>query len=144
MKNLEKSNTTYYAIRWKGERNMNFTNQGASQSIIKNWENIEFLKSEKGGRRNIIQEPTPLLSEFEMHVTTLNEGEKSHDPHMHIDEEIILVRFGEVEELIDGKAHQVGPGSLIFLGSNVPHGIRNIGKGACEYYAFKWKIPEAK
>ena len=86
-----------------------------------------------------MRKPTALLNEFEMHVTTLNEGEKSHDPHTHVAEEIILVRFGKVEELIDGQAYQVGSGFLIFLRSNVPHGIRNIGSGPCEYYAFQWR-----
>lgn len=52
------------------------------------------------------------------------------------------MRFGQVEELIDGSPYRVGPGSLIFLRSNIPHGIRNIGRGQCEYYAFKWKIPK--
>ena len=144
IKNLDNSNSTYFAIRWKGDKSANSAFQSAAKSIIKNWEDIEFKKSDKGGRRSLIREPTPLLSEFEMHVTTLNEGMKSHDPHTHIEAEIILVRFGEVEEYIDGKTYQVGPGSLIFLESNVPHGIKNVGKGPCEYYAFKWQIPDPK
>jgi (S)-ureidoglycine aminohydrolase len=144
IKNSDKSNSTYYSIRWKGDKSANSAFQSSSKSIIKNWEDIEFKKSDKGGRRNLIREPTPLLSEFEMHVTTLNEGMKSHDPHTHIEPEIILVRFGEVEEYIDGKTYRVGPGSLIFLESNIPHGIKNVGKGACEYYAFKWQVPDPK
>lgn len=61
-----------------------------------------------------------------------------HPPHTHLDEEIILVRYGDVEESIDGKLHEVGEGSLIFLRSMVPHGIRNVGREPCEYYAFRW------
>lgn len=144
IKNSDKSNSTFYVLRWMGDKSLNTAFQSSSKSIVKDWEDIEFKKSEKGGRRNIVREPTPLLNEFEMHVTTLNEGMKSHDPHTHIEAEIILIRFGEVEEYIDGKKHQVGPGSLIFLDSKVPHGIKNIGKGACEYYAFKWQVPEVK
>jgi len=103
-----------------------------------NWNDIEFVENPRGGRRNIIRQPTAMLREFEMHVTTLNEGMRSHLPHTHIDEEIILVRHGEVEEYIDGKLHEVGAGSFIFLRSMIPHGIRNIGQGDAEYYAFKW------
>lgn len=144
IKNSDKTSSTFYTLRWKGDKSLNTAFQASLKSIVKNWEDIEFKKSEKGGRRNLIREPTPLLSEFEMHVTTLNEGMKSHDPHTHIEAEIILVRFGEVEEYIDGKTYQVGPGSLIYLESNVPHGIKNVGKGPCEYYAFKWQVPDPK
>ncbi|MEX2565956.1 MAG: cupin domain-containing protein [Cyclobacteriaceae bacterium] len=70
--------------------------------------------------------------------TTLLEGEKSHDPHVHPDEEIILVLQGEVEEMINGTPYRLSPGSLIFLSSMDPHGIRNVGKGTCEYYAIRW------
>ena len=139
IENSGKSKATYYIIRWKIEEGAKDVNDRAIQTIVKHWNDIEFEENSKGGRRNVVREPTALLSEFEMHVTTLNEGEKSHDPHTHVAEEIILVRFGQVEELIDGRPYQVGPGSLIFLRSDVPHGIRNIGKGQCEYYAFQWK-----
>ncbi|MFT4565869.1 MAG: quercetin dioxygenase-like cupin family protein [Saprospiraceae bacterium] len=139
IKNPNEEVAEYYLISWKLEEDMNSTIP-KTIPIVQHWKEVAFQKTEKGGRRNIIRQPTHLLQEFEMHVTTLNEGEKSHDPHTHIEEEIILVRFGEVEELIDGVPHQVGPGSLIFLRSEVPHGIRNIGKGPCEYYAFKWKV----
>jgi uncharacterized cupin superfamily protein len=94
----------------------------------------------KGGRRSIMKVPTSMLAEFEIHTTMLNEGMKSHDQHVHVEDEIIIVRYGLVEELIDDKPYNAGPGSVIFLASNGHHGIRNIGEGPCEYYAFKWKL----
>lgn len=112
--------------------------QNKAKSLLVNWNDIEYVENSRGGRRNIIRQPTAMLREFEMHVTTLNEGMRSHLPHTHIEEEIILVRHGEVEEYIDGKLHEVGAGSFIFLRSMIPHGIRNIGQGDAEYYAFKW------
>jgi quercetin dioxygenase-like cupin family protein len=85
-----------------------------------------------------MRRPTATLKELEMHITTLNEGNKSHDPHTHPDEEIIVVLSGEVEEMINDANYHAGPGSVIFLSSMDPHGIRNIGKGRCEYYAIRW------
>ncbi len=131
---------TYYLLQWRTKSPKGTPAVSVSSEKV-NWFDIRFLPSEKGGRRNIIRRPSSMLAEFEMHTTTLNEGMKSHDPHTHIEAEIILVRYGQVEELIDGKPHKAGPGSVIFLESMVPHGIRNIGKGPCEYYAFKWKLP---
>ncbi|MFY0653428.1 MAG: cupin domain-containing protein [Cyclobacteriaceae bacterium] len=141
IRNTGDDEVTYYVLRWTGNRKNNSAYKGSSLTVVKNWEDIKFEETKKGGIRNIIREPTPFLSEFEMHTTTLNEGMKSHDPHTHIEAEIILVRYGNVEEMIDGKPFEVEPGSLIFLDSMIPHGIRNIGKGACEYYAFKWQLP---
>src|SRR5690606_33774140 len=100
---------------------------------------MNFQENAKGGRTSVMRGPTSTLRELEMHITTLQENEKSHDPHTHPDEEIIVVLQGRVEEMINGKPYELGPGSVIFLGSMDPHGIRNIGKGTCEYYAIRWR-----
>ena len=141
--NKGKTLATIYILGWKvrkenaGEAVKSITD--ASSHLI-NWEEVEFIETEKGGRRNLIREPTTMLKEFEMHVTTLNQNERSHLPHTHVEEEIILVRSGKVEENINGQIHEAGAGSVIFLRSMIPHGIRNIGSGKAEYYAFKWTL----
>ena len=127
----------YYLIQWKTTGNKSSLFVG-DQSGVFEWNEIKFKETEKGGVRSFVRRPTPMLNEFEMHVTTLKEGIKSHDPHTHPDDEIILVKSGRVEELIDGKPYQMGAGSFVLLNGNDPHGIRNIGKGLCEYYAFRF------
>jgi (S)-ureidoglycine aminohydrolase len=76
---------------------------------------------------------------FEMHVTTLNEGIKSHEPHTHRAEEIVLVLENKTEMQIGEKFFKGGEGDVYFLGSNVPHAIRNDGKGTCTYFAFQFE-----
>jgi len=129
----------YYTFRWKSTANhVADPKVNADQPVIYDWDKIEFKKTDKGGTRSILRTPTRSLIELEIHTTTLNEGLKSHAEHMHPDEEIILVRFGTVEESIKGKPYVLGPGSLIFLAPNDMHGIQNAGKGQCEYYAIRW------
>ncbi|MDX1285424.1 MAG: cupin domain-containing protein, partial [Draconibacterium sp.] len=138
--NAGNTKASYYIIRWKTGENPNLSrakNSGGSKFY--DWNGIEFKTTKKGGRRQFMQRPTALLEELEMHVTTLNPGITSHGEHVHESEEIILVIKGEVEESINGTKHRVGPGSLILLIDDVPHGIRNVGEGECEYFAFKWK-----
>lgn len=132
---------TYFILRWKidGPVDMKRTEM-AGGSMCYDWNEIEFRPNEKGGTRRIMRRPTATLSELEMHVTTLNENTPSHAEHVHESEEIILVIKGEVEESINGTPHQAGPGSLILLLNKDAHGIRNIGKGQCEYFAFRWDI----
>lgn len=131
--------TSFFVIQWKtGDRGIPYTQASFESFRAFDYQNMEFRETEKGGRRGIMEAPTNTLHELEMHITTLLEGEKSHDPHVHPDEEIILILQGEVEEMINGTPYRLGPGSLIFLSSMDPHGIRNIGEGACEYYAIRW------
>lgn len=112
--------------------------QSEGGSFIIDWEEASYREHNKGGRRDFYNRPTSAFRRFEMHVTTLNEGMKSHDPHTHKAEEIILVIEGDVEEQIGEKVYPGSAGDVIFLDSEVPHGIRNRGKGQCSYFAFQW------
>lgn len=138
--NAGDTQASYYIIRWKtGEKpNAELAKQSGG-SIFYDWNDIKFTTTSKGGKRQFMRRQTALLEELEMHVTTLNPGITSHSEHVHESEEIILVIKGEVEESINGTGHKAGPGSLILLMDNVSHGIRNVGEGQCEYFAFKWK-----
>lgn len=139
--NAGDTDASYYIFKWKIPGHTPSSSKDQPSSMMLDWNDFEYKKTEKGERRTVIRQPTGMLQELEMHVTTLNEGMKSHDQHTHLDEEIILVLRGEVEELIDDKPHNGETGSLIFLNSMIPHGIRNIGKGQCEYFAIRW-IPK--
>ena len=138
--NAGETQASYYIIRWKTKGPPDLDrSKAAGGSQLYDWNGIEYKTTAKGGKRQFMQCPTATLEELEMHVTTLNEGVASHDEHVHESEEIILVLKGEVEESINGIKHKAGPGSLILLLDNASHGIRNAGKGQCEYFAFKWK-----
>ena len=74
-----------------------------------------------------------------MHVTTLNPGLASHAPHQHENEELIIIREGTLEALMNGTWKRVGPGSVVFNASNVLHGIRNVGTTPAVYHVVNWK-----
>jgi len=76
---------------------------------------------------------------FEMHVTTLNVGIKSHEPHTHRAEEIVLMINGNTEMEIGNGLYKGTDGDLYFLGSNIPHAIKNIGTEPCMYFAIQWE-----
>ncbi len=143
LSNAGTSNATYYIIKWRTNDFSASSNTGQQSSLMLDWKDFDYKKTSKGGRRAVLRQPTIMLDELEMHVTTLNEGMKSHDQHTHADEEIILVLKGEVEELIDNQPYSAEAGSLIFLNADIPHGIRNIGNGPCEYFAIRW-IPKTQ
>jgi mannose-6-phosphate isomerase-like protein (cupin superfamily) len=139
IKNLQTKNTTFYVFLFKPKIITGIIRPELKVSpVLKDWNTIEFKTNDNGGRRDIIKQPTSTLKELEMHTTQLNEGISSHAAHNHPDEEIILMRFGIAEMTINGKPFKAGPGSVFFLSNMDNHGLRNVGKGKCEYYAIRW------
>jgi len=110
----------------------------AGGSLVRDWNKVTFHPHDKGGIRRYFDRPTAMCKRFEMHVTTLNKGLKSHDPHTHVAEEIVLVISGDTEMQIGDKFYKGGPGVVYYLGSNVPHAIRNDGELPCTYFAFQF------
>ena len=103
------------------------------------WNSIKATTTKTGERRNFFDSPTVTLDNIECHVTTLNSGETSHKPHQHPEEELIIVKEGSVEVLVNGELKTVGPGSVIFQASNTLHGIKNAGTEPAVYHAIKWR-----
>ena len=110
-------------------------------SSIFDWNSIEVKPNKTGSTRKFFQAPTATLDELECHVTTLNPGETPHPPHKHPDEELLIIKEGTVEALVNGQTKRVGPGSVIFQASNQEHSIRNVGQGQATYHVIKWNSP---
>jgi quercetin dioxygenase-like cupin family protein len=115
-------------------------NQVMGSSIF-DWNTIEVKPTKVGSTRKFFQAPTATLDELESHVTTLNPGETPHPPHKHPDEELIVIKEGTVEALVNGQMKRVGPGSVIFQASNQMHSIRNVGQTPASYHVFRWNSP---
>jgi quercetin dioxygenase-like cupin family protein len=110
-------------------------------SSIFDWNTLLVQKTKVGESRKVCQAPTATLDELECHITTLNPGETPHPPHKHPDEEVVIVKEGTVESLVNGVTRRVGPGSVIFQASNQMHSIRNVGDGPATYHVIKWNSP---
>lgn len=107
-------------------------------SFVLDWNTIAFRAHDKGGVRQYFDRPTHMFSRFDIHVTTLNTGFKSHDPHTHKNEEIILMLEGNGEMQIGAEHQKANPGDVVLLGSMVLHNITNVGKTPCLYFAIQW------
>jgi quercetin dioxygenase-like cupin family protein len=110
-------------------------------SMIFDWNSFEAKPNKTGAVRTVVQQPTATLDELEIHITTLNPGESPHAPHQHPDEELVVVKEGTVESLVNGQLRRVGPGSIIFQAANQVHSIRNVGSGPATYHVIKWNSP---
>jgi mannose-6-phosphate isomerase-like protein (cupin superfamily) len=81
---------------------------------------------------------TPGSSQFVTGRFVLEPGKTPHAPHVHPEEEVMIVESGHGEIICDGKTTHVGPGSVMFTTPNVAHGINNTGKTPLVFYFVKW------
>ena len=79
-------------------------------SRIFDWDSLKVDKTNVGFRRDVVKSPTATLDELEMHITTLNAGQQSHPPHQHVAEELLIIKEGTLEALVNGQHQKVGPG----------------------------------
>ena len=110
-------------------------------STVFDWKQLVVKTTQKGESRRVCRAPTATLDELECHVTTLNPGEMAHPPHQHPDEELIIIKEGTVESLVNGELKVVGPGSVIFQAANQMHSIKNVGDTPATYHVIKWNSP---
>jgi (S)-ureidoglycine aminohydrolase len=130
---------TYYIIKLKNRTPLNADRgKKSGGSFMIDWNDMKFVPHDKGGRRNVIDKPTAMFERFEMHITTLNAGLKSHEPHTHMPEEIILIKSGDVEMNVGSSKVKVKDGGLVVLDSGISHNLTNIGAGEATYFAFQW------
>lgn len=120
------------------------TQTSLMQSSIYDWTTIPAKQTEVGALRQLFRSPTATLDELECHVTTLKPGVSSHPPHKHPNEELVIVKEGTVEALVNGEMKRVGPGSVIFNASNQLHAVRNVGDGPATYHVINWTTPGGK
>ena len=109
------------------------------QSAAFDWNTISAKETKVGSVRSFFKAPTATLEELELHVTTLNPGQEPHPPHRHPNEEMVIIREGTVEVLVNGDWKRLGPGSVLFNASNQLHGLRNVGAIPAVYHVINWK-----
>jgi quercetin dioxygenase-like cupin family protein len=110
-------------------------------SRVFDWTAMTAVPNKTGEVRKVVQQPTATLDELEIHITTLRPGETPHPPHQHPDEELLVIKEGTVESLVNGELKRVGPGSIVFQAANQMHSIRNVGDGPATYHVIKWNSP---
>ncbi len=114
----------------------------AKGSWVINWDDVPAKTTESGSVRSLYNGPTATLKNLDVHVTTLNPGGAPHAPHKHPNEEMLIIKSGTVEALINGEWKKVGPGGVIFLASDIFHGVRNAGNEPAVYDVIGFKTAD--
>ena len=81
---------------------------------------------------------TPGSTKFVTGRFVLDAGQTPHPPHVHAEEEVMVIESGTGEIVCDGKTTKIGPGSVMYATPNAPHGIVNTGGTPIVFYFIKW------
>jgi len=110
-------------------------------SAVFDWQKMQSVLTTNGVRRMLFDGPTATLDQIHCHITTLNPGQTSGDPRLHLQEEVIIVKEGMIEATFDGQVQTVGPGSVIFFAAHATTRLRNPGKVPATYTVIYYYTP---
>ena len=91
----------------------------------------------------LLKGPTRCMTDLECHVSVLSAGKSPHEPHLHTEEEILVVLDGHAELELVGtngavQRHAVERGSFAYYPLGQAHTIRNTSAEPVTYLMFKW------
>lgn len=108
--------------------------QGALPTRVYKWEDLPVRERGQNRQRAILDGKTGKDFPIEIHETELAPGLAPHGSHSHIHDEILIVREGTLESVINGKTETLTPGSLAYIRAGEEHGFRNAGQTRARYY----------
>ena len=122
---------------------------GAPDPVLTSWAGeIDLpLATDPSGFRphQLFRGTTGHLDFLNCHVSTLSSGVSPHPPHVHDDEEILLMLSGEAEVTFENAAgmavQRLRPGSLTYYPTGRAHTLRAVGESNAEYLMLKWMAP---
>jgi len=140
LKNAANEHCNFYTMSYRSKATQENRKIPITKSFVKIWEDQPFKPNAiGGGKRDFFECATIMQKRFEIHVSTLKEGIRSHDPHTHKAEEIVLLIEGDTEMQIGDQFKRAGTAGFYYLGSNVLHAIKNIGAKPATYFAIQFE-----
>jgi quercetin dioxygenase-like cupin family protein len=90
-----------------------------------------------GSRVVCVNSPTLTFLALESHITTLNVGQSSALNMIDSNDEIIVIKSGQLEITVNGVASRMNAGSLLYWAPNDKRTLRNIGTAPASYQVIR-------
>ena len=90
------------------------------------------------------QGATACMPHFSVHSSVLEPGIQPHRMHRHEQEALTVILEGALDVVLGSpgrplEVRNLGPGSLFFYGSQLPHVVRGAGPGLARYLVLQWQ-----
>ena len=90
-----------------------------------------------GSRIVCVNSPTLTFLALESHITTLNVGQQTAANIIDANDEIVVIKSGQVEITVNGIASRMNQGSLLYWAPNDKRTLRNIGSTPASYQVIR-------
>jgi (S)-ureidoglycine aminohydrolase len=109
-------------------------------SAVYYWKNQVPVREETGIMRRILKGKTFALEYFEVHAATIDAGNTPQQSYIHNDqEELMIIKEGQLRITIAGKSKTLGPGSIAFVTPGDEHLANNSGNSDATFFILKFK-----
>lgn len=133
------SDLVYYAVKLKPKyAKPTGKNAKKGKTFFAALDTIKSVYTTEGSRRDIYSRSSSTLNNLDIHTITLKTDFNGREPETHNEEEMVLIRRGNVFGSLKEKQYKLGVGSIIFLTNEDPVEISNGGENECEYYVVRW------
>lgn len=137
MTNHNAEATSLYLISYQAKDPA--TSSDTTHPFVRLWEDVPFRRHDRGGVQSYFDIHSSQAKRLELHLTTLNAGLKSHEPHTHKAEEMIIMIDGHTKMLIGDQYYTGDKNGIYYVESMILHGIENTETEPCSYFAFQWE-----
>jgi quercetin dioxygenase-like cupin family protein len=90
-----------------------------------------------GSRVVCVNSPTLTFLALESHITTLNPGQQTAPNMIDPNDELVVIKSGQLEITVNGIASRMSAGSLLYWAPNDKRSLRNIGSTPASYQVFR-------
>lgn len=103
------------------------------------WGNAPVTKKATSEQRTLLEGSTVDFGHLKIHATTVPPHQAPHPAHRHPDEELIIIKEGELTVTIAGKTKTLGAGSIALMMPGDEHGFENKGNAPTTYYIMRYE-----
>ena len=103
------------------------------------WDKVSVNDNIHSQQRVFLEGSTPAFRHLKVHATTVPAGQAPHPGHSHSDEELVIVKEGQLTVTIAGKTDTLETGSIALILPNDFHSFENRGNRPVSYYVMRYK-----
>ncbi|MBO0949892.1 cupin domain-containing protein [Fibrella forsythiae] len=108
-------------------------------STVYAWKDAPVVKKPGTEQRKMLEGSATDFKHIEVHTTTVAAHQAPHPAHKHDDEELIIIKEGELTVTIAGKTTTLGPNSIALIMPGDEHGFENKGNIPATYYVMRYE-----